>query len=642
MSGFFGIFRPQGGPVDLEAFEQMKTAMNRKGFDGMETHVEEKIAMGHLMLRVSPESKYDKQPLKSSCGNYLLVGHFRLDYRDELGDKLGLTQSALDITTDSQLAMLAFLKWKEKCVHHLEGDWAFAIYNLLLNVILLARDSSGVSSLFFFRKNGVFYFASDSRYILLAKNITFDIDKEKLFQMTNLFYQPQNRQTLISGLNYLKSAERLIVDDNLDFSYFGYNEFRIIEKIKYKFKGDYILDLSYVYSTAIKSRLNDQGPVGIYLSGGKDSSSVSYFSSKELECKKKELYSFTSVPLYDIDSLSIGQKITDETSFVKDLVSKNKNINATFLKFPSFQFDYFFEKSWLYEPYNPIVSKNSFWLKGIIDEAKKNDIKTILVGQLGNDTITYNGFYYYSDLLIRLKLFSLLKEFSREFKFSEKGLAYSIKNQLLIPSAQYVRFTYNAFKYQKTSRFSKFYILPPTGFLGKWMDSKMLLNFIKSFFIPLSKKRESQLKKNIDNFGNIWYLISNHLHVQVADPTSDSRLIIFLLSIPQNLFFQNSIHKNIFRLLMNNRLPNSILWNNKYQYQSFDFSYRLAGDRNFSFFLMEMLAKTPKNEFFDPAQFLDSYRKIVASPEIYLENDSLFEFLRCFSLNCFYNYNLKS
>ena len=128
MSGFFGIFRPQGGPVDLEAFEQMKSAMNREGFDGMEIHVEDNIAMGHLMLRVSPESQYDKQPLKSSCGNYLLVGHFRLDYRDELGDKLGLTQAELEVTPDSQLAMLAYQKWKEKCVHHLEGDWAFVIF----------------------------------------------------------------------------------------------------------------------------------------------------------------------------------------------------------------------------------------------------------------------------------------------------------------------------------------------------------------------------------------------------------------------------------------------------------------------------------------------------------------------------------
>jgi asparagine synthase (glutamine-hydrolysing) len=110
MSGFFGIFRPQGGPVDLKAFEQMKTAMHREGFDGMETHVEDKIAMGHLMLRVSPESKYDRQPLKSSCGNYLLVGHFRLDYRDELSDKLVFSwlSSTPDYIADT--ANLSFVK----------------------------------------------------------------------------------------------------------------------------------------------------------------------------------------------------------------------------------------------------------------------------------------------------------------------------------------------------------------------------------------------------------------------------------------------------------------------------------------------------------------------------------------------------
>ena len=166
MSGFFGIFRPQGGPVDLEAFEQMKTVMHREGFDGMETHVEDKIAMGHLMLRVSPESKYDKQPLKSSCGNYILVGHFRLDYRDELGDKLGLTQSELEVTPDSQLAMLAYQKWNDKCVHHLEGDWAFVLYDAYKESIFIAKDKSGVSSLFYIVISNQLYFSSDSKSIL--------------------------------------------------------------------------------------------------------------------------------------------------------------------------------------------------------------------------------------------------------------------------------------------------------------------------------------------------------------------------------------------------------------------------------------------------------------------------------------------
>ena len=81
MSGFFGVFSP-GGNVDRLAFDQMQTAIHREGYGELETHVDDRIAMGHLMLRVTPESTYDKQPLNSSCGRYLLVGHFRLDYRD--------------------------------------------------------------------------------------------------------------------------------------------------------------------------------------------------------------------------------------------------------------------------------------------------------------------------------------------------------------------------------------------------------------------------------------------------------------------------------------------------------------------------------------------------------------------------------
>ena len=93
-------------------------------------------------------------------------GHFRLDYRDELGDKLGLTQAEIEVTPDSQLAMLAYQRWKEKCVHHLEGDWAFVVFNIHLNQLFLARDSTGISSLFFLyflNKRSVLY-----RSILLS------------------------------------------------------------------------------------------------------------------------------------------------------------------------------------------------------------------------------------------------------------------------------------------------------------------------------------------------------------------------------------------------------------------------------------------------------------------------------------------
>jgi asparagine synthase (glutamine-hydrolysing) len=110
--------------------------------------------MGHLMLRVTPESVYDKQPLKSNCGRYILTGHFRLDYRDELGDKIGLTQMQLENTPDSLLVMKAYQKWGRKCVHHLEGDWSFVLFDYLMNQLFIGKESTGISSVFYINING--------------------------------------------------------------------------------------------------------------------------------------------------------------------------------------------------------------------------------------------------------------------------------------------------------------------------------------------------------------------------------------------------------------------------------------------------------------------------------------------------------
>ena len=642
MSGFFGIFRPQGGPVDLDAFEQMKTAMHRDGFDGMETHVEEKIAMGHLMLRVSPESKYDKQPLKSSCGNYILVGHFRLDYRDELGDKLGLSQSELEVTPDSQLAILAYQKWKEKCVYHLEGDWSFLIFNRTNAKILLARDSTGISSLFFIKIEGQFYFSSDSRYLLSMTKFDFEIENETVFKMSQVSYIHADRQTLIKGLFNLEIAEYLTVDSSFNYSFLKYDGLVNSELIKYKYQEDYVSDLNFIYSSAIKSRINDLKPIGIYLSGGKDSSSIAYFAAKELEFKGKELSSFTSYPQYTINSSFIGDRIIDETNYVKDLASSIDNISPTFVNFPNFQLYEFFEKKSLYDAYNPFVHINSFWINGIIDEAKKGGINNLLIGQIGNYTITLNGFYYYSDLFIRLKFFAIAKEFIREMKSSDKGLWYSLKVQLAIPLVQHLKFTYLAYKSQRSKEAS--------SFIEGWRDSAesskslfgLEIMFLKSLFTSYSLKRYSQLKRHLDSLGSQWYLISNHLNVQVADPTADRRLIDFLNGIPQNLFFQNGIHKYIFRKLMKDRLPDSILWNNKYQYQSFDFAYRLQRDRNFSSFFHNMISNSIKTNIFDKRKFLDVYRESIEFPEKNLSTNTISQFLRNFSLYCFVYYNQKN
>jgi len=641
MSGFFGIFRPQGGPVDLEAFEQMKTAMQREGFDGMETHVEDKIAMGHLMLKVSPESKYDKQPLKSSCGNYILVGHFRLDYRDELGDKLGLKQAELEVTPDSQLAMLAYQKWKEKCVHHLEGDWAFTLYIKQTNSLVLLRDKSGVSALFFFKYNNCIYFSSDTRYLLSVKALGFEIDKFVLLQMSEPNYHSSNGFTLIKSLYYLQNSHFLIIDNSCDLLFSKYSLIRISESINYNHFSDYVLELNSIYSCAIKSRVNDKGEIGIYLSGGKDSSSVSYFASKELHIHKKKLISFTAIPLFKLDEKIVEKKIIDEMSFVKDLAEFNNDLFPYFLNFPFSSIDYLFDKKNMLEAFNPIVTSNSFWINGIMHEAKKMGIKNLFVGQLGNYTISSNGFYFYSDLLVRLKILALYKEMKRESRDSTNGMFHTIYHQVAIPLAQYLKFM---FVYFKNKRKKNGYGFFENGFLSDLKSDKNFEvkdSFVKTFITSYAVKKENQLNASIESMGVKWYLVSNHLNVQITDPTSDFRLISYLTSIPQNLFFRNGIHKFLFRSLMKNRLPDSILWNNAYQHQSYDFPFRFAQDKSFGVFFDRALSFNLDKTIFKNSQFRKTYAEISKSPENYFTNNIISRFLRNFSLGCFYYENKR-
>jgi asparagine synthase (glutamine-hydrolysing) len=233
MSCFFGVFSP-GGKIDRDAFEQMQKAIHREGYDELGIHIDDSIAMGHLMLRVTTESVYDKQPLKSSCGRYLLVGHFRLDYRDELADKLGLTQQELELTPDSLLVMLAFKKWNQKCVDYLEGDWSFVLFDSNNKELFLAKDILGFSALFYTKFNENIYFSS-APFILTSVTSVF---KELNFaEIQNVLYhgtRSPEGHTFFENHFAVTAGTYLLINNTLELYTIKYSILLSNQKVNYK------------------------------------------------------------------------------------------------------------------------------------------------------------------------------------------------------------------------------------------------------------------------------------------------------------------------------------------------------------------------------------------------------------------------
>lgn len=581
MSGFFGIFRPQGGPVDLEAFEQMKTAMHRDGFDGMETHVEEKVAMGHLMLRVSPESKYDKQPLKSSCGNYILVGHFRLDYRDELGDKLGLTQSELEVTPDSQLAMLAYQKWKEKCVHHLEGDWAFAIFSVYGNSLGLFRDQFGYSALFYFCNSQHVYFSSD---ISLFSNISFmdlKLDMEQVLRISTNTFSLSKKKTLFQDLFNLEHGTHLNVSDSMHFLTVKYWELVNYPNILYKNKLEYSDQLFSLYQRSVLTKFDSKLQSAIFLSSGLDSTSVCYFLDKMAEYNKAKILSFTSIPLYLNEFTKTQLKFSDEKPYVQEFVGRAKTIIPHFYNFNNRETD--FLEFACRDFFFPIATPTSFWVDGIYEEAKRLGAKRVYNGQFGNITVSNVNSGYMLNYLFKLKWRNLFAELKMYSSKGGIGFFHGIKEYIYRPILKLIvawlnqriniekLFNDSVFKLEV---FEKYMLIP-----------KLKIEFSKTTnpFVINELSTRKQLFEGVADIATVnWYNYSLHHGIETIDPTCDLRLMRYSTSIPPEIFNQNGLPSYLFKTTFRNYLPDSLLNLKFRRLQSMDIAFRLRQSDKFT------------------------------------------------------------
>jgi asparagine synthase (glutamine-hydrolysing) len=620
MSGFFGIFRPQGGSVDLQAFEQMRKATEREGFDGMETHVEEKIAMGHLMLRVSPESKYDKQPLKSSCGNYLLVGHFRLDYRDELGDKLGLTQYELELTPDSKLVMLSYQKWKEKCVHHIEGDWAFALYSQLDKSLFFAKDRGGYSALFFTNFKNIIYFSSDLNALVDAKIFPVEIDENQLCRIGITGVELNNGQTLFKNIIHVKSAYYLSVNSKINIIEKEYWQLKCEQSVNYKHDEDCFQDFQSLLSMATSSRSRTIQETGILLSSGLDSTTVAYFSAYELAFRDKKLMSYTSFPKYfEFEGLKDSFRFREDLN-VKEFVKEFQNIEGEFLDFPDAKYsELFFDNSHI-DYYAPLLTNNTFWLNGIFGQAGEKNVKNILNGQLGNYTISWNAPGLDLYLLLRLNFRKLFKRTQFAASTGEFLFIDYIKRKFYRPLRNFLKLAIGGIGSGKTNM-----ILSRSIIKKSFSENFSLIKEKKEFgFLPgitailnPRRLRFEILNKNFANIGMKWFGSSHSFAVQSADPTSDCRVVNFSFSIDEQFFNKNGMGKYMLKNIMESKIPNFILLQSKSYFQSIDIGKRILEEESM---LNRVLLEIKKNEMnysiFDTFQLESSIKQISSKKNV--------------------------
>ena len=140
MSGIVAIFRFDGAPVDSGAVAAMTEAIGYRGPDGIAPWDGDGAAVVHLMLRTTAESLEEAQPLANEDASLVLVMDGWLANYDELRADLLARGAVLRTRSDAELVLRAFEAWGEDCPRHIDGEYAFVVWDARRREALCVKD----------------------------------------------------------------------------------------------------------------------------------------------------------------------------------------------------------------------------------------------------------------------------------------------------------------------------------------------------------------------------------------------------------------------------------------------------------------------------------------------------------------------
>ncbi len=280
MAGIVGLCCAEGMPPVGPELEAMLDAAAYRGPDGRETWRSGPVALGHLRLWTTPESRYERLPLADPRAGLAITADARIDNRAELITALGLHDEAPHRPSDGELILAAYARWGDDCASHLLGDFAFCIWDAGRRRLFCARDHFGVRPLYYSDGEGVLAVASDVRALLALPWVSREVDEHFVAGYLALHFE--EARTAYRGVLRLPPAHTLtrVAGRSSLRRYWTLNP---SYELRLRSDDEYAEALRSVLSEAVQCRLRSAYPVGSTLSGGLDSSSISCLAQRSLE-----------------------------------------------------------------------------------------------------------------------------------------------------------------------------------------------------------------------------------------------------------------------------------------------------------------------------------------------------------------------
>lgn len=553
MCGICGIFSLKISVIDSDpVIRKMTHALSHRGPDAEAFFQNTHCLLGHRRLEVI-DLEGGKQPMMSQDGTVCLVFNGEIYNFMEIRRELEKKGHLFRTRSDTESLLKLYEEQGIDCIRQLEGMFAFAIFDQTQMKLYLGTDRFGKKPLYYSFIDQICLFSSELKSLLLHPLIQKQIDPVSLAQYLAFEYVPAPR-SLIENVRKLEmgtfleaSEEGIRVD-----SYHAYDYSHLVRS-----EADWMNDLSDNFRQSVRKRLISDVPLGVFLSGGLDSSSV-LAMVKELEPLRK-IKTF-SIQFTDpsFDESKYARKVSDffETEHITEECSAARMLNEL-------------EKilDWVDEP----LSDASFIPTFMLCRLARRHVTVALSGDGGDELFGgYPTFYAYK---IAQRLAFLPKEIIRCLQKLANTMPVSMNNiSLDFQVKQFLK----GMAYKGPIR--------NQVWLGAFCDTEVQKVLAGAYlpgdygmiYAPINKHHRGDLADPLDQLQEQYfrfYLQGDILvkvdrasmanSLEVRSPFLDDDLVQNVLKMPFEFKMRGRMSKYILKKVMRGRLPDDIIFRQK-------------------------------------------------------------------------------
>ncbi len=517
------------GKVSAQNCMAMADAIRHRGPDGSGIYLNEASTVGlsHRRLSFLDLSEAGKQPMTNEDGSLWITYNGEIYNYVELRKQLEQSGHQFHSHTDTEVILHGYEEWGYDVVNHLKGMFAFGIWDEKRKQLFLARDRFGIKPLYYYYQNGNFIFASEIKAIKANTDVATSIDFTSFADYFVYRYVPSPK-SIWKEISKLPPANYLILDAAGNVTTQEYWKISFAEKMISDKEA--IEKFDELLLNSVRTHARSDVPVGSFLSGGYDSSSIVYYMSR-----------FGYVP----STFSIGFENWDVSEHLyAEMVAKQYGTNHHSLILESQSLDILDHLSWVYDEPNGDISIIPTFL--VSKEASKN-VKAVMSGE-GADEILV-GY-----------------QWQKEYESPEKSWIDKLSNLFSTPKNSHLlnyyanamamgRFDADELKNMLHPDLHQNINSNPEWFYSSNYDSSLPdLKAIQK--LDIKHFMGEQVLAKVDRAS-----MANSLEVRV--PFLDHEICEFVLQLNSNVYYRKNETKHLLYQNIKNHFPNEILHRKK-------------------------------------------------------------------------------